>query len=338
MKKKKEETIKEKGGSLSDTLKDIRAKFGAESIMTLDQKPHSGVEAIATGSMGLDEALGIGGLPRGRVIEIYGPESCGKTTLSLHVVAEAQKKGGICAFIDAEHALDPQYAERLGVNLKELLISQPDGGEDALQIADALVRSGKIAVVVIDSVASLTPKVEINGEIGSISIGAQARLMSQALRMMTSSISKTKTLVIFINQIRMNVGNGGYGNPETTTGGKALKFYASVRIDLRKIATIKKGEEAMGSRVRAKVIKNKVAPPFRVTEFDILYNEGISTEGEILALGEKYGILKKPGVSYTYKDNSIGRGYDAARSFLKEHKDISKEIVDEILAEIKKSY
>ena len=268
----------------------------------------------------------MGGLPRGRIIEIYGPESSGKTTLALHVIAEAQKKGGICAFIDAEHALDPEYSKRLGVKVDELLISQPDYGEQALEISESLVRSGKVDVVVIDSVAALTPKDEIEGDVGDYHVGKQARLMSQALRKMTGIVDKSKTLVIFINQLRMQIGVM-FGNPETTPGGKALKFYASVRLDVRRIAQIKKGEEVVGGRVRVKVAKNKVAAPFKTAEFDILYNEGISPEGEIIALGEKYGVIQKSGASYAYGEIKLGRGYDASRTFLKENPKIQKEIV-----------
>lgn len=327
---KKEKETKVSGGSLADTLKSIKKKFGDGAIMTLHEKPNVNVEALATGSLGLDHALGIGGLPRGRIIELFGAESSGKTTLALHVIAEAQKKGTTCAIVDAEHALDPQYAARLGVNTELLLISQPDGGEEALQIVDALVSSGKVGLVVVDSVAALTPKSEIDGVIGAMQVGAQARLMSQAMRILTASIARTKSTALFINQVRMNI--SGYGNPETTAGGKALKFYTSVRIDVRKVATIKKGDEAVGSRVRVKVVKNKVAPPLRMTEFDILYNEGISHEGELLALGEKFGIVSRSGASYKYSDLSLGRGYDAARTHLREN----TEVRAALLAEIKK--
>ena len=270
-------------------------------------------------------ALGVGGVPRGRVIEIFGPESSGKTTLALHIVAEAQKKGGICAYIDAEHAMDPEYTKKLGVNINELLISQPDYGEQALDIAESLVRSGKIDVIVVDSVAALTPKDEIEGDMGAYHVGKQARLMSQALRKLTPIVARSKTLVIFINQIRMQIGVM-FGNPETTPGGKALKFYASVRLDVRRIAQIKKGEEIVGGRVRVKVVKNKVAAPFKQAEFDIVYNEGISPEGEVIALGEKYGIVTKSGSSYAYGDIKLGRGYDAARTFLKENSKIKNEL------------
>ena len=291
--------IKETNTGIEDTLKQIQTKFGEEAIMKLGDRPKTGIDAIPTGSLGLDMALGIGGLPRGRIIEIFGPESSGKTTLALHVVAEAQKKGGICAYIDAEHALDPEYSKRLGVKIEELLLSQPDTGEQALEIVESLVRSGKIDVIVVDSVAALTPKDEIEGDMGAQHMGKQARLMSQALRKLTAIVAKSKTIVIFINQIRMQIGVM-FGNPETTPGGKALKFYTSVRLDIRRIAQIKKGDEVVGGRVRVKVVKNKVAAPFKATEFDLMYNEGISREGEIIALGEKFGIIKKSGASYEY--------------------------------------
>jgi len=333
---KKKVTKEEKGEigkvNVENTLREIRTKFGDDSIMMLGDKPHVDVNAISTGSIGLDSALGVGGLPRGRIVEIFGPESSGKTTLSLHVVAEAQKKGGICAFIDAEHAMDPEYAGRLGVKIKELLISQPDNGEQALEIVESLVRSGKIDVIVIDSVAALTPKDEIEGDMGAFHVGKQARLMSQALRKLTAIVAKSKTLVIFINQIRMQIGVM-FGNPETTPGGKALKFYTSVRIDIRRIAQIKKGEEIMGGRIRVKVVKNKVAAPFKQTEFDLMYNEGISREGEIIALGEKMRIIQKSGSSYSYGDVKLGRGYDSTRQFLKDKE--NKKIADGILKEIR---
>jgi recombination protein RecA len=300
--------------------------------MMLGDKPHVDVNAISTGSIGLDTALGVGGLPRGRIIEIFGPESSGKTTLSLHVVAEAQKSGGICAFIDAEHAMDPEYAQRLGVNINQLLISQPDNGEQALEIVESLVRSGKIDVIVVDSVAALTPRDEIEGDMGSHHVGKQARLMSQALRKLTAIVAKSKTIVIFLNQIRMQIGVM-FGNPETTPGGKALKFYTSVRIDIRRIAQIKKGEEIMGGRIRVKVVKNKVAAPFKQTEFDLMYNEGISREGELIALGEKMGIISKSGTSYSYGEEKLGRGYDATRQFLKDK--ANKKVAESILKEIR---
>jgi recombination protein RecA len=320
--------------SISSTLDAIRMKFGDESIMKLGEKPKVSINAIPTGSIGLDAALGVGGMPRGRIIEIFGPESSGKTTLSLHVVAEAQKMGGICAYIDAEHAMDPEYAKRLGVKTEELLISQPDTGEQALEIVESLVRSGKMDVIVIDSVAALTPKDEIEGDMGAHHVGKQARLMSQALRKLTAIVAKSKTVVIFINQIRMQIGVM-FGNPETTPGGKALKFYTSVRLDIRRIAQIKKGEEVMGGRVRVKVVKNKVAAPFRQTEFDLMYNEGISQEGEIIALGEKYNIVSKSGSSYAYGEEKLGRGYDATRQFLKENSKIREDILNQIRAKLK---
>ena len=331
---KKEIGTKEDKNDMLDTIRDIKIKFGDDSIMMLGDKPHVDVNAIPTGSIGLDNALGVGGVPRGRIIEIFGPESSGKTTLSLHIVAEAQKMGGICAFIDAEHAMDPEYSQRLGVKIENLLISQPDNGEQALEIVDSLVRSGKIDVIVVDSVAALTPKDEIEGDMGAYHVGKQARLMSQALRKLTAIVARSKTVVIFINQIRMQIGVM-FGNPETTPGGKALKFYTSVRLDIRRIAQIKKGEEVMGGRVRVKVVKNKVAAPFKQTEFDLMYNEGISKEGEILALGEKFGIISKSGASYKYGDTSLARGYDAARQVLKEDKKLSAEILKEIRVKLK---
>src|ERR1051325_6215975 len=305
------------GGSDKDidrTLESIKTKFGDDSIMKLGETPKVDVNAIPTGSIGVDWALGIGGLPRGRIVEIFGPESSGKTTISLHVVAEAQRKGGICAFIDAEHALDPEYAKKLGVKIEDLLVSQPDTGEQALEIVESLVRSGKMDVIVIDSVAALTPKDEIEGDMGAYHVGKQARLMSQALRKLTAIVAKSKTIVIFINQIRMQIGVM-FGNPETAPGGKALKFYTSVRIDIRRIAQIKKGDEVMGGRVRVKIVKNKVAAPFRQTEFDMMYGEGISKEGEALALGEKLGLVQKSsGGAYSMGETKMGRGYDAART------------------------
>ncbi len=329
---------------ISETLRSIKTKFGEDAIMTLGETKRVDVDAVPTGSIGLDDALGIGGFPRGRIIEIYGPESSGKTTLSLHAIAEAQKMNGVCAFIDAEHAMDPEYAKNLGVKLEELLISQPNTGEQALEIVESLVRSGKIDVIVIDSVAALTPKDEIEGEMGAHHVGKQARLMSQALRKLTGIVSKSKTVVIFINQIRMQIGVM-FGNPETTPGGKALKFYTSVRLDIRRIAQIKKGEEVVGGRHRVKVVKNKIAAPFKSTEFDLIYNEGISREGELLALGEKYDLVQKSGASYSYTppggDEStivkLGRGYDAARTFLREDKKLSSELLKHIKKEMKDS-
>ena len=333
--KKEKKEPKQMGANIQDTLDQIRTKFGDDSIMKLGDKPHVDINAVSTGSIGLDAALGVGGLPRGRIIEIFGPESSGKTTLALHVVAEAQKLGGICAYIDAEHAMDPEYAGKLGVKINELLISQPDNGEQGLEIVESLVRSGKMDVIVVDSVAALTPKDEIEGDMGAQHVGKQARLMSQALRKLTAIVAKSKTIVIFINQIRMQIGVM-FGNPETTPGGKALKFYTSVRLDIRRIAQIKKGEEIMGGRVRVKVVKNKVAAPFKQTEFDLMYNEGISREGEIIALGEKMGIIKKAGMSYEWtaaekeEEKKLGRGYDATRQFLKENTKISEKILKEI--------
>ncbi len=315
--------------AIDQAIKEIQTKFGDESIMTYGSGKVAAIDFIPTGSLGLDAALGIGGLPRGRIVEIFGPESSGKTTLALHVIAEAQKKGGICAFVDAEHALDPEYARKIGVKLPELLISQPDTGEQALEIVESLVRANSIDVIVVDSVAALTPKDEIEGDMGSAQMGKQARLMSQALRKLTAITAKSNTIIIFINQIRMQIGVM-FGNPETTTGGKALKFYTSVRLDIRRIAQIKKGEEIVGGRVRVKVVKNKVAAPFKTTEFDLLYNEGISREGEIIALGEKYDILQKSGSSYKYGEQSIGRGYDATRTYLRENKTVANEILKQI--------
>jgi len=322
--------------SVESAMKAIQTKFGDEAIMMLGEKPKVNVNVIPTGSIGLDAALGVGGFPRGRIIEIFGPESSGKTTLALHAVAEAQKMGGICAYIDAEHAMDPEYAKKIGVKTDQLLISQPDTGEQALDIVDSLVRSGNMDVIVIDSVAALTPKDEIEGDMGAYHVGKQARLMSQALRKLTAIVAKSKTVVIFINQIRMQIGVM-FGNPETTPGGKALKFYTSVRLDIRRIAQIKKGEEVMGGRVRVKVVKNKVAAPFKQTEFDLMYNEGISKEGEILALGEKMEIIKKSGSSYEYGETKLGRGYDAARTFLKENGKIENEILKAIRAKLKEA-
>jgi recombination protein RecA len=319
---------------ISDTIDEIKTKFGDDSIMMLGDKPRLNINVIPTGSIGLDAALGVGGLPRGRIIEIFGPESSGKTTLALHAVAEAQKMGGVCAYIDAEHAMDPEYAKKIGVRIDQLLISQPDNGEQALDIVDSLVRSGKIDIIVIDSVAALTPKDEIEGDMGAYHVGKQARLMSQALRKLTAIVAKSKTIVIFINQIRMQIGIM-FGNPETTPGGKALKFYTSVRLDIRRIAQIKKGDEIMGGRIRVKVVKNKVAAPFKQTEFDLMYNEGISKEGEILALGEKMEIIKKSGSSYEYNGEKIGRGYDSARTFLKENPKVTSEILKVIRAKLK---
>ncbi|MGB5709213.1 MAG: recombinase RecA [Arenicellales bacterium] len=312
--------------ALDAALGQIDRQFGKGSVMRLgDSSIADDIQAYSTGSLGLDIALGIGGLPRGRVIEIYGPESSGKTTLTLSVVAQAQKLGGTAAFIDAEHALDPAYAERLGVNIDELLVSQPDTGEQALEIADMLVRSSAVDVIVVDSVAALTPKAEIEGEMGDHHVGLQARLMSQALRKLTANIKKSNTMVIFINQIRMKIGVM-FGNPETTTGGNALKFYSSVRLDIRRIGAIKKGDEVLGNQTRVKVIKNKVAPPFRQTEFDILYNEGISKQGELIDLGVELGVIEKSGAWYSYGSDRIGQGRDNVREFLKENQSMADEI------------
>jgi recombination protein RecA len=321
-----------KSKALAAALSQIEKQFGKGSIMRLgDSDIARDVQVVSTGSLGLDIALGIGGLPRGRVVEIYGPESSGKTTLTLSVIAEMQKVGGTAAFIDAEHALDPQYAAKLGVDIEQLLISQPDNGEQALEIADMLVRSGSVDVVVVDSVAALVPKAEIEGEMGEPQMGLQARLMSQALRKLTANIKRSNTLVIFINQIRMKIGVM-FGNPETTTGGNALKFYASIRIDIRRIGSIKKGEEVIGSETRAKVVKNKVAPPFRNAEFDILYGGGISREGEIIELGVTHRIIEKSGAWYTYGKDRIGQGKDNAREYLNEHPEIAQEIESKIRA------
>jgi recombination protein RecA len=320
----------EKAKALQAALAQIDKQFGKGSIMRLgDGEAVEAIEAVSTGSLGLDIALGIGGLPRGRVIEIYGPESSGKTTLTLQVIAEMQKLAGTCAFIDAEHALDAQYAQKLGVNLQELLISQPDTGEQALEIVDALVRSGSVDLIVVDSVAALTPKAELEGEMGDSLPGLQARLMSQALRKLTANIKKTNTMVIFINQIRMKIGVM-FGNPETTTGGNALKFYASVRLDIRRTGSIKKGEEVIGSETKVKVVKNKVSPPFKTAEFDILYGEGISREGEIIDMGVTANILEKSGSWYAYNGEKIGQGKDNAREFLRENADVAIEVENKV--------
>ena len=338
--------------NIDDTIRSIQTKFGEGAIMKLGDSPKVDIGVVPTGSIGLDIALGIGGMPRGRIIEIFGPESSGKTTLALHVVAEAQKLGGICAYIDAEHAMDPDYAGKIGVKINELLISQPDTGEQGLEITESLVRSGKIDVIVVDSVAALTPKDEIEGDMGQQHMGKQARLMSQALRKLTAIVHKSKTIVIFINQIRMQIGVM-FGNPETTPGGKALKFYTSVRLDIRRIAQIKKGEEVVGSRTRVKVVKNKVAAPFKQTEFDIIYGEGISLEGELIALGEKLEVVTKSGTSYSYKPTAgraskdgarhdsaesevkLGRGYDATRVFMRENPKIRDQIMKDVRKRMK---
>jgi recombination protein RecA len=319
-----------KAKALAAALSQIEKQFGKGSIMKMgDADVDKAIEVVSTGSLGLDLALGVGGLPRGRVVEVYGPESSGKTTLTLQVIANIQKLGGTAAFIDAEHALDPQYAQRLGVDTSELLLSQPDNGEQALEIADMLVRSASVDCVVIDSVAALTPKAEIEGEMGEPQMGLQARLMSQALRKLTANIKRSNTLVIFINQIRMKIGVM-FGNPETTTGGNALKFYASVRIDIRRIGSIKKGEEVIGNETRVKVVKNKVAPPFKTADFDILYNEGISREGEIIEMGVNHRIVEKSGAWFAYKGEKIGQGKDNAREFLKENPAVAEEIEHKI--------
>jgi recombination protein RecA len=324
----------EKAKALQAALAQIEKQFGKGAIMRLGEgEVIDDIEVVSTGSLGLDIALGVGGLPRGRVVEIYGPESSGKTTLTLQVIAEMQKLGGTCAFIDAEHALDVQYAQKLGVNLQELLISQPDTGEQALEIVDALVRSASVDLVVIDSVAALTPKAEIEGEMGDSLPGLQARLMSQALRKLTGTIKKTNTMVIFINQIRMKIGVM-FGSPETTTGGNALKFYASVRLDIRRIGSIKKGEEVIGNETKVKVVKNKVSPPFKTAEFDILYGEGISREGEIIDMGVEAKVLEKSGSWYAYNGEKIGQGKDNAREFLRENVELAVEIENKVRQEM----
>jgi recombination protein RecA len=320
--------------ALVAALGQIEKQFGKGSVMRLGDAPAIwDVEAISTGSLGLDIALGVGGLPRGRVIEVYGPEASGKTTLTLQVIAEVQRAGGTAAFVDAEHALDPAYAEKLGVNIQDLLVSQPDTGEQALEITDMLVRSGAVDVVVIDSVAALTPKAEIEGEMGEMQMGLHARLMSQALRKLTGNIKRSNTMVIFINQIRMKIGVM-FGNPETTTGGNALKFYASVRLDIRRIGAIKNGDEVVGNMTRVKVVKNKVAPPFREAEFEIMYGQGISREGEIIDMGSAQGIIDKSGAWYSYKGERIGQGKDNVRNFLLQHKEIAREIEEQVRAKL----
>jgi recombination protein RecA len=322
----------DKTKALDAALTQIERAFGKGSIMKLGQNGTAvDIASISTGSLGLDLALGIGGLPKGRIVEIYGPESSGKTTLALHVIAEAQKKGGTCAFVDAEHALDPGYARKLGVNLDELLISQPDAGEQALEIADTLVRSGAIDVLVVDSVAALTPRAELEGEMGDSHMGLQARLMSQALRKLTASVARSNTLIIFINQIRMKIGVM-FGNPETTTGGNALKFYASVRLDIRRIGQIKNGEDVVGNQTRVKVVKNKVAPPFKVVEFDIMYGEGVSKTGELLDLGVKANVVDKSGSWFSYDGERIGQGRENAKTFLKSNPEIAAKIENELRA------
>jgi recombination protein RecA len=323
--KNQETEIKEKNKALEAAISQIDENFGKGSVMKLGQKAAINVESISTGSLGLDLALGIGGLPKGRVVEIYGPESSGKTTLALQVLAEAQKTGGICAFVDAEHALDPVYAKKLGVKTEELLISQPDTGEQALEIADTLIKSGSISVLVIDSVAALTPRAELEGEMGDHHVGLQARLMSQSLRKLTGSIAKTNTMVIFINQIRMKIGIM-FGNPETTSGGNALKFYSSVRMDIRRIGAIKEKEQIVGNSTRVKVVKNKVSPPFKVVEFDLMYGKGISKSGELIDLGSKVGIVEKSGAWYAYKGEKIGQGRENAKVYLEKNTKVAAEI------------
>ena len=320
----------DKDKALDTAFAQIERRFGKGSIMKLGQdNPVMDIEAVSTGSIGLDVALGLGGLPKGRIIEVYGPESSGKTTLALHVIAQEQKNGGICAFVDAEHALDPSYAKKLGVNLDDLLISQPDAGEQALEITETLVRSGAVSVVVVDSVAALTPRSELEGDMGDAQVGAQARLMSQAMRKLTGSISRSNCMVIFINQIRMKIGVM-FGSPETTTGGNALKFYSSVRLDIRRIGALKDRDEIVGNSTRVKVVKNKVAPPFKQVEFDIMYGEGISKTGEIIDLGVKEGIIEKSGAWFSYGDERIGQGRENAKMYLKENENICNEIEEKI--------
>jgi recombination protein RecA len=328
---KKNKLIDPKEGILEQTLKNLQEKFGEGAIMKLGGVKKVNVDVIPTGSPSLDLALGVGGIPRGRITEIYGAESSGKTTLVLHIVAEVQKKGGKAAFIDSEHALDPEYAQKIGVKVKELLISQPDNGEQALDIVESLVRSGVINLIIVDSVAALTPQAEIEGEMGDQTIGLQARLMSRALRKLTAISSRTNTAIIFTNQTRMQIGMMMFGNPTTTPGGKALKFYSSVRIELKRRAQIKKGEEIIGSRIKAKVVKNKVAPPFRESEFDILYNEGISYSGDLLNLAVKKEIVKKSGMTYSFGETKLGAGFETARAFLKENPKIAKELWQQII-------
>ncbi len=322
----------EKDKALDAALSQIERAFGKGSIMRLGQSTNIDIEAISTGSLGIDIALGIGGLPKGRIVEIYGPESSGKTTLALSVIAQAQKKGGTCAFIDAEHALDPSYAKKIGVDIENLLISQPDAGEQALEIADTLVRSGAIDVLVVDSVAALVPKAELEGEMGDSHMGLQARLMSQALRKLTSTVSRSNTLIIFINQIRMKIGVM-FGNPETTTGGNALKFYASVRMDIRRIGAIKDKDDVIGSQTRVKIVKNKVAPPFKTVDFDIMYGEGISKTGELIDLGVKAGIVEKSGAWFSYKGEKLGQGRENAKLYLRDNPSVAEEIESKIRAD-----
>lgn len=319
---------------LESAVKDIQDKYGEGAIMKLGEARKVDVDSIPTGSFSLDMALGVGGVPRGRIIELFGPESSGKTTLALHIIREAQRKGGLCAFVDAEHALDPEYAKKIGVKINDLLISQPDTGEQALEIVESLVRSNAVDVIVVDSVAALTPRAEIEGEMGQQHLGLQARLMSHALRKLTAIVAKSKTVIIFINQVRMQIGIM-WGNPETTPGGKALKFYSSVRIDVRRAAQIKKGEEIIGNRVKAKIVKNKVAPPFKTAEFDIFYNEGISYEAEIINAALKYNLIKKSGASLAYGSTRLGQGFDNAKNYLKENTKVRDEIMKKIKEAIK---
>lgn len=335
MTKKKKEEQKKEQNDLGGVIDEIKGRFGEGSIMRLGEVKKVDVASIPTGSPSLDIALGIGGLPRGRIVEIYGPESSGKTTLSLHVIANAQKAGGTAAFVDAEHAMDPTYAKRIGVDIDNLLISQPDAGEQALEIVEALVRSNAVDVIVVDSVAALTPRAEIEGEMGDSHMGLQARLMSQALRKLTSISAKSNVMVIFINQIRMKIGVM-FGNPETTTGGNALKFYSSVRVEVRRAAQIKQGEQIVGNRVKAKVVKNKVAPPFQVAEFDVMYNEGISREGDLIDTGVKFEVVKKAGSWYQYGEEKIGQGREAAKKYLKDNPEIANKINEEINTSIEK--
>ncbi|HHX58305.1 MAG TPA: recombinase RecA [Candidatus Moranbacteria bacterium] len=332
---KEEKKVTGKQEEIAEVIGEIKSKFGEGSIMKLGEVKKVDVAAIPTGAASLDMALGIGGVPRGRIIEIYGPESSGKTTLTLHIIANAQKEGGVAAFVDAEHAMDPSYAKKIGVNVDDLLISQPDAGEQALEIVETLVRSNAVDIIVVDSVAALTPKAEIEGEMGASHMGLQARLMSQALRKLTAVIAKTNATVIFINQIRMKIGVM-FGNPETTTGGNALKFYSSVRIEVRRAAQIKQGENIVGNRVKVKIVKNKVAPPFQMTEFDIMYNEGISKEGDLIELGVKLGVVKKAGAWFQFDQIKLGQGREASKKFLKENPKAAKEILKKIKEEAKK--
>ncbi len=331
---KKTKISNEKSSILEETVKDIKDRFGEGAIMKLGEAKKVDVDVIPTGSPALDLALGVGGIPKGRIIEIYGAESSGKTTLALHIVAEVQKRGGVAAYVDAEHALDPEYAKKIGVNINDLLISQPDSGEQALEIVETLVKSGAISLIVVDSVAALTPQAEIEGEMSDQQIGLQARLMSKALRKLTALTDKASTTIIFINQTRMQIQTMAFGNPETTPGGKALKFYTSVRIELKRIAQIKKGEEIIGNRVRAKIVKNKVAPPFKIAEFDIIYNEGIAYFKDVLNLGIKYNIVSKTGSTYFYGDTKLGVGVDAAADFLKNNPQIAKDILKSVQSKI----